>query len=625
MHMKSFLFTFLGLFSSLILNAQITRIDPPNWWVNMQNNELQVMIHGDRISSYQVRIEGTGVRLKSVHKADSPNYLFVDLEIGATAPSVFKLFFENDTARFSASYELKSRKFLASEYSGFNRSDAIYLITPDRFVNATPENDSFDTLRETDLDRSHDYKRHGGDINGIINALSYIDSLGFTAIWPGPMLINDMNEQSYRGYAITDHYQVDPRFGSLDEYKLLAGQMRKRNMKLIMDQINNHCGSMHWWMNDLPFSDWINGQSAFQRDNSITYANHRRTALQDLYASKRDYDEMTNGWFVETMPDLNHRNAFLARYIIQNSIWWIETLGLSGIRQDTQPYNDPDFMSAWAAAIMKEYPNFSIVGEEWSYNPLRIAYWQQGAINRDGYTSNMNSVFDFPLQGALSASLTESEGWDSGLIKWYEALSNDFIYPDPMSLVLMADNHDMDRLFTQVKEDQELHAMALALLAVSPRIPQMYYGTEILMQNTAKPHDHGLIRTDFPGGWQEDSIDAFTGKGLTEAQVQTQELTRRLFTYRRNSGVLTSGKTVHYAPKNATYVLSRYNEDQAVTLIVNKGENDSELALTDYQELGLSPEVEVRDVISGRIIELSETLSIPSRSFLLIEHRRHEN
>lgn len=623
--MKGLLLTLLGLFSSLLLNAQIVRIDPPNWWAGMQNNELQLLIHGDRISSFQVRIEGTDVRLKGVHKADSPNYLFVDLEIGITAPSVFKLYFESDTARFSASYELKSRSSLASSYSGFNRSDAIYLITPDRFVNATPENDSFDTLREIEVDRSHDYKRHGGDINGIIRALDYIDSLGFTAIWPGPMLINDMNEQSYHGYAITDHYQVDPRFGTLDEYKLLASEMRDRDMKLIMDQINNHCGSMHWWMNDLPFSDWINGQSAFLRSKSITYANHRRTALQDLYASKRDYDEMTNGWFVETMPDLNHRNAFLARYIIQNSIWWIETLGLSGIRQDTQPYNDPDFMSTWAAAILKEYPNFSIVGEEWSYNPLRIAYWQQGAKNRDGYNSNMNSVFDFPLQGALSASLTESEGWDSGLIKWYEALSNDFIYPDPMSLVLMADNHDMDRLFTQVKEDTQLHAMALALLAVSPRIPQVYYGTEILMQNTAKPHDHGLIRTDFPGGWQEDAINAFTGKGLTEAQIQTQELTRRLFTYRRNSEVLISGNTLHFAPKDATYVLSRYKEDQSVSLFINKGVTDSQLALSNYQELGLIPGLEVRDVINGRTLELSESLSIPSRSFLLIEHKRHEH
>ena len=620
MHIRLGLLLFLLLGLQIDAEAQIKRIDPPHWWINMHDDELQLMIHGDQVGSYEVSFqEDDGVRLLGVHRAKSLNYLFVDLRVTAQQPKTITLILEKDGSRVEQSYELKARTHSAESIRGFDASDALFLLTPDRFANGDPDNDYFDSLRAPLPNREDDYGRHGGDIRGIINGLEYIDSLGFTAIWPGPMLINDMPEQSYHGYAITDYYQVDPRFGTLEEYQELADQMRKRGMKLVMDQINNHCGSLHWWMNDLPFDDWLNGQANYLEKQEIAYASHRRTTLQDPYVAKKDLKAMTEGWFVSTMPDLNHRNPYLARYIIQNSIWWIETLGLGGIRQDTQPYNDPAFMSQWAGAIMEAYPHFSIVGEEWSYNPMRIAYWQEGNQNSDGYQSNMYAVFDFPLQGALSASLKEDEGWDTGLIKWYEALSNDFIYPDPNALVLMADNHDMDRLYTQLGEDLSLHKMALALLAVSPRTPQLYYGTEILMQNTAKPHDHGLIRTDFPGGWKGDKVNAFTGTGLNQEQLEVQTLTRKLFSYRKKSSEISSGRTLHYAPADGVYVLSRYTPNKRVTLFINKVATKSELSLEDYEELSLRPGQSLYDIVNETHFKASTHLQLAPRSFLLIE------
>lgn len=619
MHIRLGLLLIVLLGLQIDAEAQIKRIDPPHWWVNMHHDELQLMIHGEQVGSYEVSIQEDGVSLLGVHRAKSLNYLFVDLRITAQQAKTITLVLEKEGSRVAQSYELKARTHSAESIRGFDASDALFLLTPDRFANGDPENDYFDSLRAPLPNREDDYGRHGGDIRGIINGLEYIDALGFTAIWPGPMLINDMPEQSYHGYAITDHYRVDPRFGTVEEYQELSDQMRKRGMKLVMDQINNHCGSLHWWMDDLPFDDWLNGQANYLEKQEIAYASHRRTTLQDPYATKKDLEAMTEGWFVSTMPDLNHRNPYLARYIIQNSIWWIETLGLGGIRQDTQPYNDPAFMSQWAGTIMEAYPHFSIVGEEWSYNPMRIAYWQEGHQNSDGYQSNMNAVFDFPLQGALSASLKEDEGWDTGLIKWYEALSNDFIYPDPNALVFMADNHDMDRLFTQLDEDLSLHKMALALLAVSPRTPQLYYGTEILMQNTAKPHDHGLIRTDFPGGWKGDKVNAFTGEGLTQEQLEVQTLTRKLFNYRKKSSELADGRTLHYAPAEGVYVLSRYTSNKRVTLFINKAATTSELSLEDYEELSLRPGQSLYDIVNETHFKASTHFQLAPRSFLLIE------
>ncbi len=612
---------FLGLFllTFWFAKAQDIRVEPPNWWVGMANSELQLLVKADDVGAFQVKLKkGRNQLIKKVHQADSPNYLFIDLDLSSVKkPEKLVFEFSNKASKFEHEYELYELEFGAEKIKGFNSGDAIYLITPDRFVNGVESNDSVSGLKEQTVDRSHDYKRHGGDISGIIQAIPYLNDLGMTAVWSSPLLINDMAEQSYHGYAITDFYKVDPRFGALQEYRLLSDELRNREMKLIMDQVNNHCGSNHWWMSDLPFSDWINGQEAFLTSGEISYSNHRRTTIQDPYAAQKDKDGMLEGWFVSAMPDLNHRNPFMARYLIQNSLWWIETLGLGGIRQDTYPYNDPTFMAEWAQAIQTQYPKFTIVGEEWSYNPLRVGYWQQSESNADGYESHLPSVFDFPLQKALVDALTNEESWDKGLIEWYTALSNDFYYPNPKALVFMGDNHDMDRLFTQLGEDVKLHHMALALLAMAPRTPQIYYGTEVLMQNTAKPHDHGLIRTDFPGGWLGDEINAFIKLGLTPEQKATQTIFAQLFQFRNRSEAMRFGETLHYAPNDGVYVISRFFESEKLVLFLNKNEEDRQIDLSDYKELqGYD---RYYDPISEVESSISELIRVQPRSFLLIQ------
>ena len=572
------------------IQAQGLRVEPPNWWVGMELNEIQLMVHAENISSYQPEIKYKGVKINTIHKADSPNYLFIDLQISNAAKAgKFKINFKKKgTKNLRFEYEIKSREKPAREIQGFNSSDAIYLITPDRFANANPKNDVIESLLETKIDRNDDYARHGGDIEGITQHLDYIQDMGFTAVWPSPLLENNMKSASYHGYAITDFYKVDPRFGTLSEYKNLAKKLQQKNMKLIMDMVANHCGSEHWWMKDLPFSNWLNYQEEFEAGEKMPTSNHRRTTNQDRYASKYDAAEMQKGWFVQTMPDLNQQNPFMATYIIQNSIWWIETLHLGGIRQDTYPYPDKHFMADWAKAIMTEYPNFSIVGEEWSYNPLLVAYWQDGHQNYDGYRSYLKSTMDFPMQQNIVDALNEDESWDNGLVKIYEGLANDFAYNSPKDIMIFADNHDKSRIYTQLNEDVEKTKMAMGLLLTLPRIPQVYYGTEILMNDTEKPGDHGLIRTDFPGGWLGDEVDVFKNEALTETQMDFKDFLKTILNYRKNSTAIHDGKTIHFAPFEGLYVLFRQHENETLMLVLNKNETSKTVDLNRFKELDLN-------------------------------------
>ncbi|XMO85066.1 glycoside hydrolase family 13 protein [Algibacter sp. AS12] len=580
---------------SIVEKLDINRIEPLNWWVGFKNSKLQLLVHHPNISGKTVQVSYQGISIEKVHKADSPNYLFIDLNISESAkPGKFNIIFKEENKEdLVHTYELKSRIKSSEEYIGFNSSDAIYLITPDRFANGNPKNDIVDRLHEKIINRNDDYARHGGDIQGITNHLDYIEDLGFTAVWPSPVLTNDMPQGSYHGYAITDYYKIDPRFGTLEDYKELSAKLAKKGMKLIMDQVANHCGLEHWWMKDLPFKNWINHQQYYEANMSnwdgdaSIITNHRRTTNQDRYASKVDKENMSVGWFVSAMPDLNQRNAFMATYTIQNSIWWIETANLGGIRQDTYPYPDKDFMSRWAGEIMNEYPNFSIVGEEWSYNPLLVGYWQDGANNRDGYKSNLKSPMDFPMQNFLVEALNEDEEWDKGLVKIYQGLANDFYYASPKDLMVFPDNHDMSRIFTQLKGDVANTKMALSYLLALPRIPQIYYGTEILMNDFDKPGDHGLIRSDFPGGWEGDQVNAFTGEGLSEQQKDMQIFLRKLLNYRKNSKAIHDGETLHFAPENGVYVLFRILDYETVIHIINKNNNPIELDLNRFEEVGL--------------------------------------
>ncbi|MBT8253682.1 MAG: glycoside hydrolase family 13 protein [Flavobacteriaceae bacterium] len=608
-----------------VSNKFLNRVEPPNWWVGFNNPELQLLVHEPGIGKAEVEVSYPGVELKDAHKARSLNYLFIDLEINSNARAgKFDLVFKFESGEEKVhTYELKEREQAAADFIGFNSSDAIFLITPDRFANSDPSNDSFEDLKQVGIDRTHDYKRHGGDIKGVIDHLDYIDELGYTAIWPCPLLINDMPQGSYHGYAITDLYRIDPRFGQLNDYLELSEQLRGRGMKLIMDQVANHCGLEHWWMKDLPFDDWVNNQKRYEenKDNwnweNTKFSNHRRTTNQDLYASEIDKQGMTDGWFVDAMPDLNQRNPFMAKYLIQNSIWWIETAKLGGIRQDTYPYPDKDFMSEWAGSIMNEYPNFNIVGEEWSYNPLLIAYWQKGANNKDGYDSNLRSTMDFAMQRKVVEAINEEESWDKGLVKIYEGLANDFIYPSPRDIMVFPDNHDMSRIHTQLNEDFVNTKMALATFATLPRTLQMYYGTEILMNDTAKPGDHGLIRTDFPGGWEGDLVNAFTGKGLTKDQKEMQQFMKAVLNFRKSSEAIHNGQTIHFAPENGTYVLARIIDAETVVLILNKNEQPVTLDLNRFAEIGLKGK-SLKNIISGESFSWGEEIRFEGRGVTLL-------
>ncbi|WP_452222222.1 glycoside hydrolase family 13 protein [Lacinutrix salivirga] len=602
-----------------IIKNDIERVEPPNWWIGFKNNQFQLLIKHPNISDAEPSINYQGVSIEKVHKADSPNYLFIDLATTEnTKAGQFNINFKfKDGKQLTHTYELKDRERDATDFQGFDSSDVIYLITPDRFANGDTSNDIDENLNEKTINRQDDYGRHGGDIKGIIQHLDYIQEMGFTQIWSSPLLINDMPESSYHGYAMTDFYQVDPRFGTLEDYVELSTKAKEKGIGLIMDQVANHCGSEHWWMQDLPFKDWVNQQDNFENNKPLNNSNHRRTSNQDLYAAKRDKKEMAEGWFVSTMPDLNQRNPFMANYSIQNSIWWIETLNLSGIRQDTYPYPDKTFMANWAGAIMNEYSNFNIVGEEWSYNPLLIAYWQDGNKNKDGYKSNLKSTMDFAMQRHIVDALNEQEKWDTGLVKMYEGLANDFAYTSPKDIMIFPDNHDMSRIFTQLKGDIPNTKMALSYLLTLPRTPQLYYGTEILMNDFKKPGDHGLIRTDFPGGWQGDTINAFTGEGLTDDQKNMQKYLKKVLNYRKTSAAIHNGKTIHFAPFLGTYFLFRSIEGETVVHIINKNDEPITIDLKRYEEVGLNGKT-LKNIITGETFVWQDDIQLKERGSLIL-------
>ena len=596
--------------------AQVNHIEPLNWWVGMRDTDLQLLINGNDIGETIPSINYPGVTIKKISKADSKNYLFVDLDIAkSTKPGTFPINFKKSGKTvFTSNYHLLSRQQNASKLIGFNAADVIYLLAPDRFANGDESNDVVPGMKENKINRSFEGARHGGDIRGMINHLDYMAGMGYTAIWPMPLLENDMKDYSYHGYSITNHYKVDPRYGTLDEYKELAKKARQKGVKLIFDEVLNHTGTGYWWMNDLPFKNWLN------KTDSFVVSNHRRTVNQDQYASEYDKDLMTNGWFAPTMPDMNGRNSFVANYLIQCSVWWIETLQLGGIRQDTYGYSDKKMLKNWSCRIMNEYPNFSLVGEEWSVNPLITSYWQRGKVNKDGYAGCLTTIMDFPLQAALVEALTEPENADfsKGLPKLYEAMANDFVYADPNNMLVFGDNHDMDRLFTQLNNDADLTKMALTYLLTIRGIPQIFYGTEILMDNTGHHKNDGLIRSDFPGGWREDIKNAFTGFGLSDTQKNMQAYLKQLLKWRKNNPVIATGKTLHFAPFNGMYVYFRYNKEKLVMVVMNKNNAIVSIDTKRFAEI-LSGKTKAKNIITNDIADLKNNLPVAAKSVQVFE------
>ncbi len=574
----------------------------------MKITELQLLIEEDGVGKASVSTAYPGVTVKGIVPSTTDDTLFVNLDISPeTKPGTVVLNVNKpDGASIAVNYELLARQPDSAKRQGFDDRDVIYLVTPDRFANGNTSNDAVSGYTDK-LAREEKGGRHGGDIAGIISHLDYISDMGFTQIWSMPLLENAMDSYSYHGYAITDYYNIDPRYGSNEEYSELSKKAAKQGIGLIMDMVLNHIGGNHPWMTAAPDENWIHHNGLFSATT------HIRESMHDIHGSRFDKAAFNDGWFVPSMPDLNQSNGKLATYLIQNAVWWVEYAGLSGIRVDTYSYSDKAFLSAWTHRLMTEYPNLNIVGEEWSVNPVITSYWQKDTLRRDGYQSWLPSVMDFPLQDALVKAINEDEGWGSGLKKLYEVLAGDFIYGDPSNLVIFADNHDMSRIFTQLGHDIDKWKMAMTVILTTRGIPQIFYGTELLMQNP-DTDDHGVIRSDFPGGWEGDASSGFTGEGLTEAQQNAQQFIRDLLQLRQSHSTLFSGEMTHFAPFDGTYVYFRHNEDTDTQLmvVINKGDTQ-ELNLRRFAER-LSDGSRIRrvDVTGAKQVALGDDLSIPA-------------
>ncbi len=590
----------------------ITHLEPANWWVGMKYHQIELMVHGENISATQPRINYPGVSLLAVKKADSPNYLFVTIDIAAdTKPGKFPIEFQlNGEAKSRFDYVLLAREKNSAQRQGFSPKDAIYLITPDRFANGDTNNDAVDGLAEQP-NRNFKGGRHGGDIAGMTKNLDYIARMGFTQIWPNPLTENNQPQYSYHGYAATNLYLTDARYGTNEDFKHFVTQAKQKGMGVIQDIVLNHIGSRHWWMDDLPAQDWLNFQDEF------TVTTHRRTTIQDPYTDPRDKELFVSGWFGSSMPDLNQRNPLMANYLIQSTLWWIEYAGLSGVREDTYGYADEKFLTRWAKTIMDEYPNFNLVGEEWSPNPAVVAHWQHGKVNASGHVPYMPSMMDFPIHETLRQVLTEEETWDKGFVRLYEMLANDFIYPDPFNLVIFPENHDTSRIYSYLNEDVELFKMAMVYMATMRGIPQFYYGSEILM-TSPKERDDGAVRADMPGGWIGDTRNAFTGKGLSAKERDAQNYIKTLLNWRKNSVVIHHGKLQHFAPADGIYVYFRYVENKAVMVVLNKNKQEKTLDLQRFESLLMGKKKAV-DVFTKRKVDITKPLLLAAKASLIIE------
>jgi len=606
----------LGLWTLMLAFAahglELERIEPPHWWVGMKSDRLQLLVHGPGIGAAAVSSGHADFRIIGVQRVASPNYLFIDARIAArAAPRRVPLRFVQDGRSLTVNYELRGREPGSAQRRGFDASDVILNLMPDRFANGNPANDDAPGMLEKAHRADKGGGRHGGDIQGIIDHLDYIAGLGYTMIWPTPLAENNQPANSYHGYAATDTYRIDPRFGSNADYRRLAQEARRRGIGLIMDFVPNHIGSGHWWMRDLPTPDWINHGGHFAPTN------HARTSVSDPYASRADERVFTEGWFVEAMPDPDQRNPLLATYLIQNAIWWIEDAGLAGLRIDTYGYSDKGFLTAFTRRVMQEYPLLNMVGEEWSPNPLVIAHWLRGARNRDGYVSYLPSVMDFPLHDILRRALVEPDGYQSGLTSLYDALVNDNLYPEPRNLVLFEGNHDVPRLFSVLDEDPALWRMALVYVLTMPRIPQLYYGTEILM-TSPKERDDGAVRQDFPGGWPGDAVNARTGAGLSDAQREAQAFVRRLLNWRKTQPAVHRGGLRHFYPDNGTYVYFRFDAKDRVMVVFNKAREPRTLDAARFREV-LPQGASGTDVISGQRVDLAGRFTVPARSVIVLQ------
>ena len=633
--------TALLLGTTLTMNAavKIDRIEPTDWYVGLKDASLQLMVYGKDIKTADVTTDYPGVRIDSLVRLDSPNYLLVYMNVKDAQPGTMTLLFQQGKQKKKVNYTLKAREKKGEERYGFSNADVLYMLMPDRFASGRTDNDQIKGLRPYKNDRTQPSLRHGGDLEGIRQHLDYFKELGVTALWFTPVLENDSpdhgTQSTYHGYATTNYYRVDPRFGSNEEYRQLCDEAHAKGLKIVMDMIFNHSGYEHPWTLDMPSKDWLNTPEWLSPENQANavemktmdgaakvndkylQTSYKLTPVVDPYASKIDLHETVDGWFVPTMPDLNQRNPHVIKYLIQNSIWWIETVGIDGIRMDTYPYADRDAMAQWMKIIGEEYPNFNTVGETWVTEPAYTAAWQ-----KDSKLSEKNSylptVMDFAFYDRINqAKNEETDAWWNGFNRIYNNFVYDYLYPNPSNVMAFLENHDTDRFLGEGKDTVALK-QALALLLTVNRTPQLYYGTEVLMNGTKHITD-GNVRKDFPGGFPGDTKNCFTREGRTQAENAMFDWLSRLLHWRQGNDVIIKGKQTQFIPFNGIYVIARQYNGKTVLTILNGNHKQADMQLDRYAEV-IGNTTAAKDVITGRTVKLDKKLSLKSRQTLILEY-----
>lgn len=592
--------------SPILAIGAVTRVEPANWWVGMKNPEFQVLVYGPNIGKSTVQIRYPGVTVKEVAKVENPNYLFLYLTVAkGTKPGNVPINFINGNEKTTHNYPLLARTDRSGAL-GFNPSDVLYLITPDRFANGDPQNDDWDNVN---VNRESPNTRHGGDFAGIAAKLDYMKELGITTVWLNPIQENKMRGGSYHGYAITDFYKADPRFGSNEEFRALTKSTHDKGMKMVMDMVLNHCGSSHWWMADSPSKDWINNDGVFLQTN------HATVSVMDVHASPSEKRTFQDGWFTRGMPDLNQRNRHMATYLIQNSIWWIEYARIDGIRQDTYSYMDFDFLARWNKEVYDEYPAFNIVGETWYNKKTSPAWWQSNSLlNRKNPL--LKTPMDFSLTFITQKAFDSKE--DNGYLETiFEDIAADFVYADPYNVLTFLDNHDLGRF--NRKEDTDLirYKQGLAFLLTTRGIPQIYYGTEVLMTGKKEEGD-GSLRKDFPGGWPGDKLDQFSKAGRSEMQNEAWDYLHKLLQWRKTNDAVTKGKMIHYAPKGGIYAYGRIKDNHTVLVLLNSAVTEQTVKLDRFKDV-IVDYTTGKDVITNNSFPLSDSITIPAKGEYVLE------
>ena len=607
----------LSVASVAFSQKTLERVEPAFWWKGMKNPELQILVYGKGIAHNEISLSD-GIQIKDIQKVENPNYLFITVNTNEINVPKFTINIKKDKKNLGAyTYELKQRNPGSADRESYTSKDVMYLIMPDRFANGDEKNDSRPELTEK-ADRSLPNGRHGGDLQGIINNIDYIQKLGATAVWLTP--VNEDNEKvySYHGYAQTDLYKIDGRYGTNEDYRTLSRELNKKNMKLVMDYVTNHWGISHWMMKDLPTKDWIHWFS--DGENGFKRSNYKITSQFDTNASEIDKKYALDGWFDTTMPDINQKNPLVLKYLTQNAIWWIEYAELGGFRVDTYPYNDKEAMAKWTKAITDEYPKFNIVGEAWLSTAGHISAWQKNSKTGEaaGYNSNLPSVMDFVLFSEMPKAIKEKESWNTGLTRIYDAFTSDFLYPDINNILVFFENHDTERWNEIFNDDPKAYKLGLTLISTVRGIPQIYYGSEIGMRGNKEKGGDADIRRDFPGGWKSDKQNAFNTSSQTAEQKEFFQFTQKLLNWRKGKEVIHTGKTKNFVPQDGIFTYFRYNEKERVMVIINNNEKAQNLDLKRFAE-SLNGYTKGKDIISDKVIPLQNSINVPAKTSLIIE------